>query len=1053
MFPGRSSLPRRFRFASPSLWLVAGVGLVTLGVLLSVWVAGPAAAAPAGSTASTAAARPQDPALATFFPGAGYAPEVPSPQALLGRPLASRPANWSEISRCLTAWAESSPRVRRHELGSTWEGRTLQLAVITSPENHARLDEIRRGWARIADPRRTGAEEAERLAASLPAVAWLAFSIHGDEVSPADAGLALAYHLAAAQGPEIERLLADLVVVIDPLQNPDGRDRFLARVAETAGAVPNHDEQSVEQRGSWPWGRGNHYLFDLNRDWTFATQPETRARLRALASWQPLFLLDVHEMELANQSFLFYPPRAPFNPFLPPTTRRWWEVFGLDEARAFDREGWRYYTGEWADWWFPGYTDSLVTLRGGIGILHEQAGIAAGSVRLESGRLLRYEEAVHHQVTAAWANLETLARHRAAIGRDFAATRRRAMAPDGPLAGRVLAVVPDGNRSRLARFAEVVALHGGEMSVSTRPLEVPGRDGFGRQATVTLPAGTLLVGANQPEGHLLRAILDFDIPLPEDILARERAALVRGGETLLYDITGWSLPLLYGLEAYELTALPESGTVAFEVPLDGRARVPADAVTAAAEVLAWLDARTASAAAGGASSSPATGSPNARSGNPPDRGTGGPPSSPPSPFGWVFDGADDRSVVAAARLLAAGFVVRLADADLALDGVVFPRGAVVALRDDNRERVAALAAAAAEVAGAVGLPVHEIATGWGPGDLPDLGGRHLRLLVAPKLGLIGYGSADPAEYGALWYALDRELGVALSALRAEDLAELDLRRYNVLVLAPGVLLDAAAAEALRAWTIAGGTLVAVERAAAEVAAAEVELTTVRELAAVTEVLADYRADLLASWPRAVEAEVLAAAQSTRVAEGVAEPSWSGVEEPDAPWSPAEAARRAAAAELFLPQGAILAGRLDGGHWLTVGRGAELPLFVGPGPILLARRPVEVVARLGVLAPSPAGELAGAAGSIHERPRWRALGWGAVPAGHDLLLRVSGLLWPEAAEQLANSAYLTREAVGAGQVILFSGQPVYRGATLGSARLFANAVVYGPGCGTRVMIAP
>jgi hypothetical protein len=144
--------------------------------------------------------------------------------------------------------------------------------------------------------------------------------------------------------------------------------------------------------------------------------------------------------------------------------------------------------------------------------------------------------------------------------------------------------------------------------------------------------------------------------------------------------------------------------------------------------------------------------------------------------------------------------------------------------------------------------------------------------------------------------------------------------------------------------------------------------------------------------------------------------------------------------MFMPQGAFLAARTDPEHWLTFGVGEELPLLVQGANVLLAGPPVEIAVRLGLVEARP-----GAAA--------RRLGWSIVPAGHDLRLRMSGLLWPEAAARLANSAAVTREAKGNGQVILFANRPAFRGATRGTARLLLNALVYGPGLGAEAPIAP
>ncbi|MEO8275414.1 MAG: M14 family metallopeptidase [Thermoanaerobaculia bacterium] len=923
--------------------------------------------------------------------------------ALLGFPSGERSATYGEISRCLDAWAATSDRVRLVEHGQTWEGRTMRHLIVSSPENLARLDQIRAGWDRVADARLAGAADAEQLASTLPAVAWLAFSIHGDEVSGADAALVLADHLISSRDPEVAAMLRDLVVIFDPSQNPDGRDRYLARIRETSGRVPNLDGQSVQKQGSWPQGRTNHYLFDLNRDWVFGTQPETRGRVAALAGWRPLFFLDVHEMGL-DSPFLFYPPRPPFNPFLPRNAVAWWGKFGRDEATAFDRQGWRYYTGEWADWWFPGYSDSFGTLRGAIGILHEQGGVS-GSARLDNGEIITYRESVAHQATAAWANLRTLAANRVAIAVDFSRERRRAMADGGPLAGRSLAVVPDRNRSRLQRFVETVTRLGGEIDVLGQAQKLRARDPLGETVEKEFPAGTLIVRGRQPNGAMIRATLDFDHRLPREVLEKERAALVAGKGTLLYDISGWSLPLLFGLDAFEIDSdLPGVATTRLV------ATAPAAAAAGAQE-----SGRTAVA----------------------------------NPVAWVIDGADDASVSVAERLLESGIHLRFADKAFELDGIAFARGSVLALRDDNRARAGELATAVSSATAGLDLEVRALATGLGEDELPDLGGGHFLRLERPRVALVGYGEAEVTAFGALWYALDHEIGAPTSLLEAAGITEHDLRRYNVIVLAPGIDVDEERAKALHTWVESGGTLIAVAGSADAITRDKSTLTSVRRLADAGDDLPAFRSELVAGWSEQMPAmrdTAIDRALAGRIAGASALPA---IDDGAAALDKAERQRREASAERFAPQGTLLAGRIDPDHWLTVGTSAMLPLFVAGDPVLLAKAPAEAPVRLGILMPAAASPGAPAKKS----GGWHGLGWSAVPDGQELILRLSGLLWPEAAERYANAAYLVREALGSGQVVLFAGDPVWRGAALGSQRLFANAVVYGPGCGASTAVIP
>jgi hypothetical protein len=186
---------------------------------------------------------------AEFFPGANHDPAVPTIESVLGFREGARAATTAEVKRCLDAWAAASPRVRVIEYARTHEGRPLHYVVITDPANFKKLDEIKAGFAKLADPRKLAAGEADRLVDSLPGVAWLAYTIHGDETEGTDAALAVLHHLAAARDKATSALLRDLVVLIDPVENPDGRDRFLKMIAEARGAQPNVDDQSMVHNG------------------------------------------------------------------------------------------------------------------------------------------------------------------------------------------------------------------------------------------------------------------------------------------------------------------------------------------------------------------------------------------------------------------------------------------------------------------------------------------------------------------------------------------------------------------------------------------------------------------------------------------------------------------------------------------------------------------------------------------------------------------------------------------------------------------------------------
>jgi hypothetical protein len=890
-----------------------------------------------------------------WFPGSTHDPDFPTFDQFLGAAAGSRIAHHGELLAACRAFAAASPRVRLVEHGTSHEGRTLFHLVITRPDRLADWEPLEAEFQLLADPRRLSAEEAEERCKILPAVAWLGYGIHGDETSGVDAAALLAWHLAAGTSPDVTELLDRLVVVIDPCLNPDGRQRFLAQLEQMAGYVTDLDHASL-QRGRWPFGRGDHYLFDLNRDWIAGVAPETRARWATVQRYWPQLFVDGHEMH-ALDTFLFYPQAAAHHPSLPPTLLGWQGRLADQMARAFDAYGWAYYTREWADAWGPFYSDAWGSLTGAVGMLYEQARTAGRPVRRASGEIVPYREAVHGQVVASLASLRTLSAERSGFLRDFHRARRSAV--EDVDRARVY-VVPAGgpHLERTARLERLLQAQG----IETRRVEAFAlRDAVGalgqREERLACAAGSLLVPLSQPQGRLVSAFLDFDPQLPEAYLQQERTDLEQLGEGHLYDVTAWDLGRAFGLEAWWGQAdwselQPHTAPVVPELPAEtGRV------------------------------------------------------------VGWALDGREDSSLRFAARALELGLELHASDRAFRAAGREFGRGSLLVRSHENGEDplLAALVGRAARDAGVRVVP---LVTGRSPDDGPDLGGGHFRLLERPRLAILSNDPVDAPSFGHLWRHLDVELGLSYTALDAAQWGSADLRRYNVLVLPSGDLgpwLSGHGTE-LRRWLEEGGTLVACGASAAALADAELGLSVVRRredvLAEVPIYQAAARLDLAAGRtavdPQALYAGTAGAAGAELLAEG---------DEADA-----EAlARRDHWAERFAPSGAILRGVLDQRHWLTVGCAEQLPLIYSGARVLLHR--------------------------------------GAVPVrlAEGEALRLGGLLWPEARDRLALGAYVTVESVGAGQVILFADDPVFRGYFLGTARLFGNAVVYGPGLGTDVPV--
>src|SRR6056300_55057 len=241
-----------------------------------------------------------------------YIDNIDHPDTFLDFNYAERVTNPAQISAAVQAYSVQSDRIKVIEYGRTHENRPLYAIFISSPANINRLDAIKTDIALLADARKINDSKANSIIKNLPAVAWMAYSIHGNETSGADAALGIIYHLIASEDKEVVDMLSNMVVIVDPMMNPDGRDRFTKSLEQYRGTAPNYDDQSMLHTGDWPYGRTNHYFFDLNRDWLYLTQPETRGRVALINEWRPQILVDGHEMG-SQDTFMTGPPREPIN--------------------------------------------------------------------------------------------------------------------------------------------------------------------------------------------------------------------------------------------------------------------------------------------------------------------------------------------------------------------------------------------------------------------------------------------------------------------------------------------------------------------------------------------------------------------------------------------------------------------------------------------------------------------------------------------------------------------------------------------------------------------
>lgn len=693
-------------------------------------------------------------------------PDLPSPADFLGYPLGSRFTHHHRVREYVFQLAEASPRVVAWTYGQSYEGRPLDLLAISAPENVERLEEIRREHLRLADPADLAPEEIERLATETPVVVWLAYGVHGNESSSAEAAMLAAYVFAAGGG-EWEELLANTVVLLDPLVNPDGRERYVSWFERDRGRLPDPEPEADEHAEPWPGGRTNHYLIDLNRDWSWVTQQETRFRLAAYRQWEPQVYVDYHEMYPA--STYFFPPAAePINPLLDPRTIGWLDVFGRGNAAAFDRQGWPYYKAEVFDLYYPGYGDSYPGFRGAVGMTYEVAGHGLAGLVLDrrDGTRLTLADRIAQHFTTSVATVRTAAENRVELLRTFAAARADATRRDGPV------YLWEADAPEAGALAALLELHGirvgrlaGDTRIRTRALVSPD----GSTEDRSFPAGSYAVDAGQPLGKLAQALLDRSPELSDEFMERQRARLEENVGTEFYDITAWSLPLAFNLAAWVAPGpvrgleLAPSKTAAGSGAVEGAGRV------------GFLV--------------------------------------PPSGLaGYRF----------AAELSAEGVRFQVALDELSVGGESYPAGTLFVPRlgngpeargerDGAAGRDRPLDLVVAEAAGAAGVIARGVDTHYATTGL-SLGSDRVPVVLAPKIALASGEAVSSGSFGYLWHLLDQQVRLPYTRIDASRLGEVDLSDYQVLVLPQGSYADAfegGAGDSIAAWVRGGGVLVAV----------------------------------------------------------------------------------------------------------------------------------------------------------------------------------------------------------------------------------------------------
>ena len=421
--------------------------------------------------------------------------------------------------------------MKLEKYGQTNEGRELLIAIIASPENFSRLEEIRKNNLRL-----TGLLKDGHADVKAPAIVWLSYNVHGNEPSSSEVSMKVLYTLLDPDNAQAKEWLKNTIVIIDPCLNPDGRDRYVNWFTQMSGKNPDANPDSREHSEPWPGGRTNHYNFDLNRDWAWQTQLETRQRIIKYNEWMPHIHCDFHE-QYPNNPYYFAPAAEPFHEVVTPWQREFQTTIGKNHAKYFDAKGWLYFTREIFDLFYPAYGDTYPTFNGAIGMTYEQAGHSPGGLAFakSDGDTLRLKDRIDHHFTTSMSTIEITSKNSDRVVNEFKQFFDKSVT--GNLSEYRSYIVTSNSAEKLNLLKKLLVsnnIHFGTY------LKLPGR-GYnyftGKEETIETEKYSILINSSQPKAVLVKVLFE-----PRTKLS----------DSATYDITAWSLPYVYGLKSYAL---------------------------------------------------------------------------------------------------------------------------------------------------------------------------------------------------------------------------------------------------------------------------------------------------------------------------------------------------------------------------------------------------------------------------------------------------------------------------------------------------------------------
>jgi hypothetical protein len=659
--------------------------------------------------------------------------QLQSPKEFLGYGLGEKFTRHHTVVSYFQHLAAEQKHIQLQEYGKTYEDRPLMVAVISSPENMANITQIRED-----NLRRAGLLEGTP-STNIPIV-WLSYNVHGNEAVSTEASMGTAYQLLT----EKKEWLKNVVVIIDPCINPDGRDRYVNFYWQHGNQPYNPDPQGWELNEPWPGGRANHYLFDLNRDWAWQTQIESQSRIKIFNSWLPQIHVDFHEQGV-NNPYYFAPAAEPLHELITPWQREFQVEIGKNNARYMDAANRFYFTKQRFDLLYPSYGDTYPTYNGAIGMTYEQGGGGRGGLGVinQEGATLTLVERIENHTMTGLSTVEVSVKNGAKLTEEFGKFYQKGK--NNPTGTYKAFVIKNNNQNdRTQKLLTWLDIQGIQYTVAGAATKAISGYSYatGKNASFTVNAGDIVVNSAQPKSVLAQVLLE------------PKTKVV---DSLTYDITAWSIPYAYGLEAFaSTTAIPVSKG-SFTAPVISNV---------------------------------------VKEGN----------------YAYLLPWKDMRDATFLADILKQKIKARFTSEPITVDGKTFERGTLIISKRDNPTD-ASFEKTLMATANAHSRQLTAISSGFVDKG-PDIGSSDIYYLKTPKIALLGGSGTSSLDFGATWHFMEQELKYPVTVLGTPYFSRVDLAEYDVLIVQNqwSSALSEGDVKKIQSWVTEGGRLILVQNA-------------------------------------------------------------------------------------------------------------------------------------------------------------------------------------------------------------------------------------------------